>query len=518
MVEAAHCGGEWATRRGRVKSQLGPASAGRSNRSSVRAVLPLHRTAPADLPGPCRFPAAALPCRHGSLSARPHRPPPTARHRPHHARRLPRVCNRHGALPPGTPSTRPSARRSSTTAASHASSPSSMAPSSAALALYAPMQPRTAAWPTLTPWPEVRLVAVDPNLRGRGVARALVDECVRRARTSGATALGLHSSRSMRAAIRLYERMGFVRDPDHDFQPPGAEAGRGRTAAPGRRCSALGVLITMTFSVAPAGRGARASSQLLVVPALPLARRRATGTASSATSSTRATTSESHSQPRSSPAGSPRSIPPRAAARSSGIATRSDRVTRSRRRTSSTRARRRPSFRAPSTTATRCSRSRSRSSAPRTLRLRLSTRDLPAAMMQGEPSLMLAGPVPTDRSWRVANGDSAVTYTSAFGSVVIRRDPWHVAIYDSTGKLLTRTTHSAIRRRTCRTRRSPSSAARATSGAASPRRSRSRRTRSIFGCGESFTRLDKRGQRVVLSCATPRARRANACTSRSRSS
>ena len=27
----------------------------------------------------------------------------------------------------------------------------------------------------------------------------------------------------MRAALRLYQRMGFVRDPEHDFQPPGAE-------------------------------------------------------------------------------------------------------------------------------------------------------------------------------------------------------------------------------------------------------------------------------------------------------
>jgi hypothetical protein len=27
----------------------------------------------------------------------------------------------------------------------------------------------------------------------------------------------------MRAAARLYERMGFVRDPERDFQPPGAE-------------------------------------------------------------------------------------------------------------------------------------------------------------------------------------------------------------------------------------------------------------------------------------------------------
>ena len=72
-------------------------------------------------------------------------------------------------------------------------------------------------------WPEVRLVAVDPAVRGRGIARALVSECARRARKSGAAWLGLHTSRSMSAAMRLYESMGFVRDPAHDFQPPGAE-------------------------------------------------------------------------------------------------------------------------------------------------------------------------------------------------------------------------------------------------------------------------------------------------------
>jgi GNAT superfamily N-acetyltransferase len=90
-------------------------------------------------------------------------------------------------------------------------------------ALYAP---DTAAYGNLASvslWPEVRLVAVDPPARGRGVARALVEECVRRARRAGAQVLGLHTSRAMRAAKQLYERMGFVRDPDHDFQPPGAE-------------------------------------------------------------------------------------------------------------------------------------------------------------------------------------------------------------------------------------------------------------------------------------------------------
>lgn len=72
-------------------------------------------------------------------------------------------------------------------------------------------------------WPELRLLAVAREARGCGVGEALVHECVRRARTTGAPALGLHTSRSMRVARRMYERLGFVRAPEHDFQPPGAE-------------------------------------------------------------------------------------------------------------------------------------------------------------------------------------------------------------------------------------------------------------------------------------------------------
>jgi predicted N-acetyltransferase YhbS len=71
--------------------------------------------------------------------------------------------------------------------------------------------------------PELRLLAVAREARGRGVGRALVDECVRRARREGASALGLHTSRSMAAAVQLYARMGFERAPELDFQPPGAE-------------------------------------------------------------------------------------------------------------------------------------------------------------------------------------------------------------------------------------------------------------------------------------------------------
>ena len=72
-------------------------------------------------------------------------------------------------------------------------------------------------------WPEVRLLAVPPETRGRGVARALMTECIRRATASGAGSVGIHTSYSMRVAMQMYLRMGFVRAPEHDFQPAGAE-------------------------------------------------------------------------------------------------------------------------------------------------------------------------------------------------------------------------------------------------------------------------------------------------------
>jgi predicted N-acetyltransferase YhbS len=73
------------------------------------------------------------------------------------------------------------------------------------------------------PWHEVRLLSVAPEARGMGVARALMEECVRRATAAGATRLGIHTSRSMRAALELYRTMGFQRAPEYDFYPPGAE-------------------------------------------------------------------------------------------------------------------------------------------------------------------------------------------------------------------------------------------------------------------------------------------------------
>jgi ribosomal protein S18 acetylase RimI-like enzyme len=75
--------------------------------------------------------------------------------------------------------------------------------------------------------PELRLLAVAPNARGRGIGRALVEECIRRSRSGGATELGLHTSKSLASAIALYESMGFARATERDFRPEGAELVQG---------------------------------------------------------------------------------------------------------------------------------------------------------------------------------------------------------------------------------------------------------------------------------------------------
>jgi GNAT superfamily N-acetyltransferase len=70
----------------------------------------------------------------------------------------------------------------------------------------------------------IRMLAVDPAAQGQGVGRALTQWCLDRARETGRRRMVLHTSSMMPAAIRLYERMGFVRAPEIDFTPvPGVD-------------------------------------------------------------------------------------------------------------------------------------------------------------------------------------------------------------------------------------------------------------------------------------------------------
>ncbi|MEV6686143.1 GNAT family N-acetyltransferase [Streptomyces sp. NPDC051130] len=67
---------------------------------------------------------------------------------------------------------------------------------------------------------EFRMLAVAREGRGRGAGEALVRACVDRARAlEGVRRLVLSTTPNMPAAHRIYERLGFVRSPERDWEP-----------------------------------------------------------------------------------------------------------------------------------------------------------------------------------------------------------------------------------------------------------------------------------------------------------
>jgi len=72
-------------------------------------------------------------------------------------------------------------------------------------------------WPA--GWAGIRLLAVHPDYRGRGIGRALMEECIHRCRERGTKTIGLHTTELMKVARAMYERIGFERIPEFDFHP-----------------------------------------------------------------------------------------------------------------------------------------------------------------------------------------------------------------------------------------------------------------------------------------------------------
>ncbi len=70
-------------------------------------------------------------------------------------------------------------------------------------------------------WPEgyagIRLLAVHPSARGKGLGRALTEECIERARALEREWIGLHTTQLMKVARGMYERMGFERFAENDI-------------------------------------------------------------------------------------------------------------------------------------------------------------------------------------------------------------------------------------------------------------------------------------------------------------
>ncbi len=134
----------------------------------------------------------------------------------------------------------------------------------------------------------------------------------------------------------------------------------------------------------------------------------------------------------------------------------------------------------------------------RTVRIRVESR---FQVKPDQESLMLVnGKAPQDNSaWKYSKIDHGHRYASPYGSVTIFESPWRIEIRDAGGKLLTHTIHISDGSETFTPllpfsfvrRASDYSTSMAAVFSLSP-------DEKIFGCGESFTEFNKRGQKVVL--------------------
>jgi alpha-D-xyloside xylohydrolase len=135
---------------------------------------------------------------------------------------------------------------------------------------------------------------------------------------------------------------------------------------------------------------------------------------------------------------------------------------------------------------------------PRTIRIRTSSR---FQVRPDQESLMLVnGHAVQDRSaWIYSRTAVGHRYTSPSGSVEISVSPWRITIYDSSGRLLTHTVHNTDGDETYTPllpfsfvrRASDYSTSMAPVFSLSP-------DEKIYGCGESFTEFNKRGQKIVM--------------------
>lgn len=132
--------------------------------------------------------------------------------------------------------------------------------------------------------------------------------------------------------------------------------------------------------------------------------------------------------------------------------------------------------------------------------IRIKTSSGPQFKKEDSSLMLINGVAKNARDlWKYTRVTEGHKYTSSKGSVLITVNPWHVYIYDAKGKLLTGTLHSEDVNSTY-TPVTPFSFVRRADDysrsmdavfSMSPEE-------KIFGCGESFTQFNKRGQKVIL--------------------
>jgi alpha-D-xyloside xylohydrolase len=150
---------------------------------------------------------------------------------------------------------------------------------------------------------------------------------------------------------------------------------------------------------------------------------------------------------------------------------------------------------------------------PRTARIRMLTTPVSASLTASEADDPMfsdefkAAPRKDIKAagWTVSTeSDGNVTYRSAYGSIEIQQYPWRLIIKDAKGKVLTQTRH-LIDNDSTQVKLLPFSFMKRgsdNSRSANPVLLLSPGER-IYGCGESFTSLNKVGQKVHLSVTDP---------------
>ena len=140
---------------------------------------------------------------------------------------------------------------------------------------------------------------------------------------------------------------------------------------------------------------------------------------------------------------------------------------------------------------------------PRTVRVTMLTTPV-APKDEDAQDPMFCGPVPTDHSWKASSTPDAVCYKSQYGSIEIQKYPWRLVIRDANGRVLTRS-RSIIDNDSTQVKLLPFSFIKRGSD-----NSRSINPvfflspgERIYGCGESFTSLNKVGQKVHLYVTDP---------------
>ena len=118
--------------------------------------------------------------------------------------------------------------------------------------------------------------------------------------------------------------------------------------------------------------------------------------------------------------------------------------------------------------------------------------------------LVNGGIASAQQDWKVNETPEAIVYKSAYGSLEIRKHPWRLVVKDAKGKVLTQTRH-IIDNDSSQVKLLPFSFVKRGSD-----NSRSINpvftlapSERIYGCGESFTKLNKVGQKVHLFVTDP---------------